>query len=92
MKGLLQRFHGKAGIGIQAQGWPAVFVGGWGASPQAYVRTYIPATGPIQDAVAFDPKQGLGLGSRAVTSAPKSLFWWGRSWGLAPPYGRGIAL
>lgn len=53
---------------------------GWvGCLSPAYVRTFIPATGPIQDAVAFDPKQGLGPGSRAVTSAPKSLFWWGWS-------------
>ena len=28
LKGLFHQLHGKAGMGLQTQGWPAVFVGG----------------------------------------------------------------
>lgn len=40
--------------------------------------------------VAFNPKEGLGRGSWALTSAPESLSGWGWSWGLAPPCGGGL--
>lgn len=84
MEGLLPKFHGQAGVGIQALGWlQFLLVGMYCFSSQ--MKTYVPILGSQFKMKWPLTPSGCGMDSRALTSAPQKPALEGVELGLAPP-------